>query len=63
MTDERPPRSGSDLCVDLRLAAMLAAHEQRKWSVVREVIHVLERVGASAHDEPGAEPTDRRETR
>jgi hypothetical protein len=58
MADQRPPCSDRDL----RFAAMVAAHEQRKWDVVREVIRVLDCVRAGTRSDPPDEPTDPRRT-
>ena len=59
MADQRPPCSDRDL----RFAAMVAAHEQRKWDVVREVIRMLDQARAGADRESRDEASGRRGTR
>jgi hypothetical protein len=60
MPDERPLRRDADPGVDLRFAAMVATHEQRKWTVVHEVIRVLDQLRTIADAELRDEPTDPR---
>jgi hypothetical protein len=60
MSEERPVRSDGDADVDLRFAAMVAEHEQGKWTVVREVVEMLARLGAATGDEHSDGSADRK---
>jgi hypothetical protein len=50
MSDAQPRRACPDDRADLRLAAMVAEHERRKWSIVAAVVALLDTLGERVGD-------------